>query len=541
MAGKAVPASADVVVIGAGMGGLTAAALLAKAGLSVCVLEMDARPGGYLAGFERRKFVFDTAIHWLNQCGSGGLVRRVLDFVDASSPQTPPLRHIRRYRGESFDYLLTDRPDDLRDALIADFPDEAAGIAAFFEAAREIGDTFAKMTDHVRAAETMPLLSRAGHGMTMGRITLPFVKYVRFSTEDGFTKKFRAPSLAQVFCSEERLLACLSQVGWAYTGDYQVPPAGGSRSFVRFLSDAVEAWDGAVVLRAAVEQIHVQEGRAVGVTFRRGAKGEPPQRVDARWVLAACDVEAVYERMLPAGAVPPEVRRKVSEAELYPSSVSVALGLDVPTESLGFGEELVFLTRDGVPRSAHSDGEADVAGISILAPSLRDPSMAPPGKGTLTLMTTAWMDFEDRWKTGPGLERGAEYKAFKQRYADTLIDRVAEAMCPDLRDHIEICDVATPVTHKRYTGNRDGSIMAARPSRANFRNKVAHYRTPVDRLLLAGHWAELGGGVPIATRAGANAALLVLREERPDAFDALAEVLDGKRAPTDVPEGLRKL
>lgn len=535
------PQEADVVVIGAGIGGLTAGALLAKSGLTVCVLEMDARPGGYLAGFERGAFVFDTAIHWLNQCGPRGGVRRILDFVHPSAPQTPPLGHIRRYRGDSFDYLLTDQPDQLRDRLVADFPAEADGIRAFFAAARVIGDAFEQMSDRLRSTETMSLVEKAAHGIAMGRVSFPFLKYLRYSTEEAFARVFPAPSLARLFCSEERLIACLTQVGWAYTGDYQVPPAGGSRAFVRFLTDAIEAWEGAVVLGARVEGIDVEAGRAVGVTFHKGAKSRPSQSVRARYVLAACDLEAVYERMLPPGTVPPAKLDKVRSAELYGSCVSVALGLDVPTESLGFGEELVLLSRDDVSRQDHSLGSPEASAISVLAPSLRDPTMAPPGKGTLTLMTTAHIEFGDRWQTGDGLQRGADYKAFKQRYADELIDRVAEAMCPDLRDHIVLCDVATPVTHHRYTGNRDGSIMAARPSRANFRNKVAHYRTPVKNLYLSGHWAELGGGVPIAVRAGANAALLVLQEEQRQAFDVVAAVLDGKwEGGTPLPDCFRE-
>ena len=59
----------DVLIIGAGISGLTSAALYSRFGMSVCLLEMDARPGGYLAGFRRNDFRFDSAIHWLNQCG----------------------------------------------------------------------------------------------------------------------------------------------------------------------------------------------------------------------------------------------------------------------------------------------------------------------------------------------------------------------------------------------------------------------------------------------------------------------------------------
>jgi hypothetical protein len=54
------------------------------------------------------------------------------------------------------------------------------------------------------------------------------------------------------------------------------------------------------------------------------------------------------------------------------------------------------------------------------------------------------------------------------------------------------------------------------------KNKISHYRTPVKNLILGGHWAELGGGVPIAAKAGANASLLILKKEKPQAFRLLA-------------------
>ena len=68
--------------------------------------------------------------------------------------------------------------------------------------------------------------------------------------------------------------------------------------------------------------------------------------------------------------------------------------------------------------------------------------------------------------------------------------------------------------------------MGARPGRENMKNKIAHYRTPVKNLILGGHWAELGGGVPIAAKAGANASLLVLQKENPVAFKTLAAYMN---------------
>ena len=88
--------------------------------------------------------------------------------------------------------------------------------------------------------------------------------------------------------------------------------------------------------------------------------------------------------------------------------------------------------------------------------------------------------------------------------------------------------MATPVTYWRYTGNRGGSIMGQRPTKKNIKNKIANYRTPVQNLLLGGHWAEYGGGVPMAVKSGVNTSLLILKEVNKTAFKELRDVVDGK-------------
>jgi prolycopene isomerase len=71
-------------------------------------------------------------------------------------------------------------------------------------------------------------------------------------------------------------------------------------------------------------------------------------------------------------------------------------------------------------------------------------------------------------------------------------------------------------------------MMGARPGRENMKNKISHYRTPVKNLLIGGHWAELGGGVPIAAKAGANASLLILKKEKPVAFKLLSGYMNNR-------------
>jgi prolycopene isomerase len=255
---------------------------------------------------------------------------------------------------------------------------------------------------------------------------------------------------------------------------------------------------------------------------------EKKNSIDSRYVLAACDVQTLYDKMVPEERIPEQLRKVLRDADLYYSTFSIFIGLDCDTTSLGFNEEVLCLTRDDVSQKDHSGGDPHKTSLIIIAPSVRDPSLAPKRKGMITIHCPAYMDYENNWKTDEGLKRGEAYRILKREFADILIDRVENTFAPGLRKHIEVMETATPVTYWRYTGNRKGSIMGASPTNKNIKAKLAHYRTPIKNLLLAGHWAEYGGGVPIAMRAGTNASLMVLKDMNRAEYEKLKTVMDGK-------------
>lgn len=525
--------SYDVVIIGAGVAGLTAAALLGKAGLKVCVLEKEPHPGGYLAGFRRKDFRFDTAIHWLNQCDEHGMVNQAFRILGDDFPHAKQQKRIRRFLGTGYDYLLTDHPDELKKQWQAEFPQDTAGIERFFKDARRIAKAFREFSDVFRTEESMHLLERLLSKHKLGKFALAFLPFIRYSGEKGMKKGlaryFTAEKFSKIFASDSELLSCLIPVAWAYNKDFQLPPVGGGQRIPEWLEHVARQHHVDIAYQSRVDQVLVAQHTCTGVHFVCQKKS---YQINANYVIAACDIELLYERLLTPDLIPQKLKDKLKKAELYSSSVTLNIALDCCPSVLGFDEEFIQIA--GKP-SYHSDTTSHTAAdaeISILAPSLRDPSLAPKGKGTLTIYMPAEMHFMDGWLTASGEqgdpERGAAYIALKEQLASDLIDRVAAWVAPNLREHILFYEVATPVTHWRYTGNRNGSIMGAKPGRANMMNGIAHYQTPVKHLLIGGHWAELGGGVPIAVKAATNAALLVLQQLRPQQAKSLARYMDRK-------------
>tara|TARA_B100000508_G_scaffold140481_1_gene141679 strand:- start:1197 stop:2942 length:1746 start_codon:yes stop_codon:yes gene_type:complete len=522
----------DVTIIGGGLSGLTSAALLSRAGLSCCVLEMDSRPGGYLAGFRRHDFRFDSAIHWLNNCGPEGMVTSIFKIIGNDFPRAMEQKRIRRFLSDEFDYLLTNNPDELKEQWIKDFPHEKKGIIRFFRDAKRIANSWERFKNLSRGFQTRGGLNKALHGINMLRFSVPFIPHVSYVGEQGIKKGlnryFKEPKLHRVFCSEPDMLSCLVPISWAYCNDYQTPPAGGGQSFPEWLQYASESLGADVFFKSKVSEILLDGNRATGVKVEHR---EAEHTINSDYIVAACDAETLYEKMLPESIIPQKVKDNLKGAKLYSSAISVALGLDCPSEELGLGEELTYLANPNYSRDELGGGDPAISGITIIAHTVRDKSMALPEHGTLTLFMPSFISDHENWKCEKDENgnwiRGEKYKQLKQECADIMIDRVEKHLVPDLRKHIIYCDVATPITHERYTGNKGGTMMGQKPGKENYKLKVASYQTPVENLWLSGHWSELGGGVPIATKSALNTTLMVLQKQNKKVFNLLANYVDG--------------
>lgn len=525
----------DVAIIGAGISGLTAAALLSKSGLKVCVLEQDANIGGYLAGFSRQGFTFETAIHWLNNCSEKGFVSRMFGYIDSNYPRVKPLNKIRRFVSKDYSYSLTCNPSEYEKQLIADFPEDADGIKRFFAAALQLSKSFENYQNMYRSGDTMSLSKKVFRGLKNLKFIMPFIPFVFYSGEKGVVKGlrkyFKSQKLIEMFTLEEDMLSILIPIAWAYTGDYQCIPEGGSQTFTRWLASVLEKNAGIIKTRSEVTGFVVENNICKGIKY---TSNKEDKVVDCKYVIAACDAELLYSKFLPKSTKQLQYVEKLNQADLYSSCFTIYVALDCFAEELGFGEEMIYLVHDKVVRVDKANGDPMKAGISILANSVTDKTITPQGKGSLSIYVPTEINVLNNWGTekdsNGNIIRGEIYKQTKKDVAEQLIQKLVDNVVPELRKHILFYETASPYTYQRYTFNKNGSIMGARPGKKNMQLKLAHYQTPVKNVYLGGHWSELGGGIPLTIKAASNVSLLILKQENKAEFERLANCMDGVKS-----------
>ena len=528
----------DIAIIGAGISGLTAAAIAGKFGLKCCILEKEPNAGGYLAGFNRQEFQFDTAIHWLNQCNKNEMTGRIFSLIGNDSPKIKSMGKIHRFKGDTYDYLLTNNPDDLKNKLIEDFQHEKQGIEKFFMAAKNIGAGSLKYAKLFRTDESMSAFEKPFFKIKLLRFIIPLIKYVFYSGDKvpkGLSKFFKDKNLQKLYSSEKDLLSCLFPIAWAYNNGYQIPEKGGARVFIQWLMHVNKELKNDIILGAEVSKLNIENNSCEKIEF---IKNGEKKSIQSKYVISTADIELLYTKLLPKGTVSQKFISKLENAILYSSAVTVSIALDCLAESLGIHQEIINISKEGIKRNDHDCGDPEISDISVLAPSARDKSLAPEGKGILTLYIPSYIDYKNYWKTekdeNENYIRGEKYDKLKNEVAEIIIARVEKALSVDLKKHILFYDISTPITYHRYTWNKNGSMMGARPGKENMQAGIAHHQTVIKNLILAGHWSDLGGGVPISVKAAINAVLLILKKENKASFNLLANYMDGKISLDDV-------
>jgi prolycopene isomerase len=501
----------DVVIIGAGLGGLSAAGYLAKAGKKVLVLEHHSVPGGYAQEFRRGKYRFDVALHALDGAAPGGWAYDHLKALEV-------LEQVHFHRIDPF-YKVSYPKHDITayaDAvkyeaeLVRNFPHERAGIHALIA---DMLDTYWQ-TRRFGAEDELGI--RAPIEQALGLFP-KMVAAMSMSWDEYMNQFIHDEELKTVFSTlwgyyglpPKKLTAATFIFPWgSYILSGAFYPEGGSFAISRALEKTVKKFGGEIRYKQTVNRIEVKDGRAVAVETEKGL------RVEADVIISNANSPDTLLKFVGREHLPGEYVQRIEEAKPAISNLAVYLGLDTDLRSEGWNDHERFVPRGydiDAEYAAAMRGDFANAGMTITYYNLADPDCAPEGGSILNLFSPADWNSDNQWGTGGNLEKYSDnprYNQLKTAAAEILLDR-AEEFIPNLRKHIKYMEIATPLTNWRYSRNTGGSIYGTEQNVGNTYINRLPTKTPISNLFLTGAWT-FGGGMSAAMLSGHDTSQMVL-------------------------------
>lgn len=479
------------VVIGAGLGGLCCAALLAKRGVPVTVVEQSHAPGGYARSFEREegRFEFEISLHGTTINDNGAA--RILDHLGVLDRlELVQLPEVYRLKSPDLDISVPNRDPEAYINLLAElFPDEADGIRDVVQQMVQVADEadrFDRLRDELDLSE-FP-------------VEFPAMWEIRDKTLAEFlAAHVGGESLTEALAglwsyfglppSKLSAFYYAAQTGqYLDKGSFYIKPR--SRALSEALAEVIEANGGQIAYFSPATEILLAGGAVTGVRLA------DDRVLPATTVVSNASAITTLTELLPEEALPEDYRARISTCRPSVSCVIVWLGLHTSLRS-EIQAYSTHVTTGAGPEAEHEAsvrGDPDHVGFSVTVYDNAFEGYSQPETSTVMLFCTsgweAWQPFERDFQAGGR----AAYEKEKRRWRDSLIRRAEEQVIPGLSSMIEVEVTATPLTNRAFTGNTEGAIYGFEQTMDNAYMTRLPNETPVRGLYLASAWGNPGGG-----------------------------------------------
>jgi phytoene dehydrogenase-like protein len=496
----------DLVVIGAGNGGLSAACVASAIGLKTLLVEQHNLPGGLATSFVRGRFEFEPSLH---ECSIGkkenhsSLISLFNRYgVNVNWCDVPEAYRLIVTGDDNIDISLPFGAQEYIEAIENAIPGSKECVAKFMEICTNVAEGFGYL------------------GMSKGKPDLKIL-----ASEYGNLLRTSGVSLADVedFLNMPKKVRKIINVFWSYLGldsaqiDFQIyalviysflnhganVPEMRSHEIAMALDTRIRENGGSILYHTKVTDIHVRDGKVTAVNLSNG------QQVETEHVIADVTPHIVFSQLIkPEAEIPTkQVKMANSRKNVY-SGATVYLGLNKSMEELNLNEYSHFIFPSGDDRKLYADTSSIETSKAQLTVCLNAavPGCSPEGTTILYFLVIynekAWEKVEAK-----------DYFKLKNKIAKEAVSYFEEATGVYISDYIEEIEVATPVTFARYTGNYRGDVLGYLPKTWDSvlaRNLMMEEDNSINGLRFCGK-ALIGGYGPTLS-SGETAAYLTLND-----------------------------
>lgn len=492
----------SVIIIGAGIAGLSAGCYGRMNGFRTRVFEMHTKPGGVCTSWRRQGYVVNGCIHWLGGSSPTAGYYRMWEELGAVQDRNF-VYHEEYMRFEGADgktFMVYTDIDRLEQHMMEIAPEDSAVISEFITAVRR----FTRLDiPWEKAPEVSGYIDRMGMIVKLFPFLGKLRKWNGISLRE-FGARFKNPMIREafplLFLPDFPMTFLLMTLAWLHNKAAGYP-LGGSLEFARAIERRYLSLGGELNYKSRVNKVLTKNGRAAGIRLEDGTE----HRAD--YVISAADGHATIFNMLEGRYVDDTIKGYYERKKLIlnPPLVHVALGVnrtfeEVPHSAFG----TYFSLNDPITL-----GGANVKSIPVHVFNF-DPALAPPGKTLLTAMFPVEFEYWEKLKEYP-----EQYKSEKETIANAVIG-LLDKKYPGLALQVEMRDVATPLTLVRYTGNWKASFQGWQITPNTWRVGRTMKKTlpGLDNFFMAGQWVEPAGGVPFVALSGRNAIQIICKQEK---------------------------
>ena len=492
----------DTIVIGSGIGGLTVAALLAKDGEKVLVLEKHYTAGGFTHVFTRKGYEWDVGIHYIGEVQRpNSAIKKIFDYVTNRKLEWADM-------GEVYDriiignktYDLVKGVDNFQKQLFEYFPVEKEAIKKYVELIFLSNKYMGKFY----SARALPAIVNFFMGRRMRK---DYLKYADQTTQE---------VLESITDNQELIKVLTGQYG-----DYGLPPrqssfamhasvvkhyfsggsfpVGGSSQILKTIDPVIEAASGTILTNAEVQEVIIENNKAIGVKIKDG------KSFYAEKIVSGTGIFNTYEKLIPEHIVEKhQLRKQLKKINPSVAHVSLYIGLSGSPKELKLPKTNFWIypekgDHDQCVANYLKDNQAAFPVVYISFPSAKDPTWSEryPNKSTIDIITLLPYELVAEWQGSKWMKRGAEYEAFKEKISKRLLEALFIQL-PHLENNIDVYELSTPLTTQNFVNYKKGEIYGIDHTPQRFRQKFLKPRTSIKNFYLTGQdivTAGVGGAL----------------------------------------------